>query len=515
MCDIAWGSLEVGAAPSAFGAPEAMSMCTSSLSNTVRVAYPSELCLTVQEQTIEELSEYGEIARIDTSLGLVMGSVLVTYFDVRSAVQVLATLPGMAEPSPSSQLDFRIVSISLASFAEAVGMEGGFDRYGEVASYSMDQGEALVEYFDMRAAQRLLMAAGPHGKATPPAWIQTPWPMEAFPGSTTPEVAFNSDGSPFGFGPPGLADSRRAASEACAFGAEYASSAKEVGAIGQDGGRDKSLAAAPGRSRVARVKATTTDFSVYEIRPEQVISGEDQRTTVMVRNLTGPNARADFITFLEQGGLGERYNFFYMPCKEHRNSPAGFAFVNFATASDVLKLHSLASSDGVWQRTTRDPNVKPLAVSFARFQGEEELKRHFSSSVVMREQDPKKRPIFLSTGTDAQDFCHTPKDDPPLSPGAQPEWLEKPSDEFAVGGEFSSDDLHAALDRGAREISELLKRMADGKADATPVRESAVDEAKVLDHEDWCPSKVPLDLMSVSANTAEHMIDVESSVLGA
>jgi len=82
-----------------------------------------------------------------------------------------------------------------------------------------------------------------------------------------------------------------------------------------------------------------------------------------------------------------------MPCKEHRNVPAGFAFVNFASPQDVHTLYG-AMASGLWREVCGNSPKKPPAVSYARFQGHEDLVQHFSLSVVLQEQDPEKRPIF-------------------------------------------------------------------------------------------------------------------------
>jgi hypothetical protein len=113
----------------------------------------------------------------------------------------------------------------------------------------------------------------------------------------------------------------------------------------------------------------------------------------MVRYLQGVCARNDFLLFLDKCGLGNRYSFFYMPCKEHRNIPAGFAFVNFASAHDVLTLHS-AVARGLWREVCGSSPTRAPAVSYARCQGHDSLVEHFSLSAVLHEQDPDKRPIF-------------------------------------------------------------------------------------------------------------------------
>jgi hypothetical protein len=146
------------------------------------------------------------------------------------------------------------------------------------------------------------------------------------------------------------------------------------------------------KHRVARTKITDKDFQKFDINPDAILRGADKRTTVMVRHLQGVCARTDFLSFLERCGLGNRYSFFYMPCKEHRNVLAGFAFVNFASPQDVHTLYGAVAS-GLWREVCGN-STKSLAVSYARFQGHEALVQHFSLSVVLQDQDPEKRPIF-------------------------------------------------------------------------------------------------------------------------
>ncbi|CAJ1442239.1 unnamed protein product [Effrenium voratum] len=94
-------------------------------------------------------------------------------------------------------------------------------------------------------------------------------------------------------------------------------------------------------NRPLRTKVSTKEFSKYDIDPDRIERGEDFRTTVMVRNVAGANARKEFLNFLEKCGLSERFTFFYMPCKEHRNVLAGFAFVNFVAPTMIGNLAAL------------------------------------------------------------------------------------------------------------------------------------------------------------------------------
>jgi len=141
-----------------------------------------------------------------------------------------------------------------------------------------------------------------------------------------------------------------------------------------------------------REKVNSKDLAKFDIVPGKVRSGEDTRTTVMVRNIPKACTRERFVELLSQFGLGESYTFFYMPFDKNRNIHCGFAFVNFRMPYDVLTLHeglstaSLRGSNG---------NAAPPAVSYARLQGQEQLMKHFSLSAVMYDSDARKRPVFV------------------------------------------------------------------------------------------------------------------------
>jgi len=371
----------------------------SILSNTVCISDPSGQWPSVQQEVLK-FADYGEIARIDTSLALVLKRILVTFFDIRCAQHMLLQLGvGVAEPFPPAAHDCRTVRVEIAAFSQKAGTAGGFQRFGEVMNLTMYRDIAIVEFYDMRAAHALLVAAG--GSASP--WSMdhatqgasvSPAPSLSSGSATPPSALSTTAPTP----PSGFATLEELA-QVCtststigpsASGSPEGSSADSKSAAGQQTDKENAdkVAGRPLRTRVA-----SREFSKFDINPEKIERGEDARSTIMVRNLTGAQARANFLTFLEHCGFEERYTFFYMPCKEHRNIPAGFAFVNFLLPQDILMLHRCVEG-GLWHRVLGDCQPKTPAISYARFQGHEELARHFSSSAVLHEQDPEKRPIF-------------------------------------------------------------------------------------------------------------------------
>lgn len=387
-------------------------------STTVRISYPDGQCPETFEQAMAELSAFGEIARLDTSLSGVLGCILVTFFDVRCAQALTMQFPDRTEQFPQAAHDSRTVRVSMATFAENMGTIGGFHAYGEVASVSIAGEDAVIEFFDVRAAQRLLTtvsncnltglplpmmpprAAVPPNMAVPPAAL--------FPGATTGLCANKLSPSAF---------------HAALFPLAKAALLAEEGVYEEPLGEQHS-ANGKAANKPLRTKVSNKEFSKFEIDVDKIQNGKDLRTTVMVRNLSSPNARADFEKVLEACGLDQKYTFFYMPFKEHRNVYAGFAFVNFQSPTDVLALY-MALTKNTWKQIVgEESNTKVPAMSYARFQGHEELMSHFSSSAVLHDHDPTKRPLFRTASkaaNEAQDGTggtSTPKsnDNPQKAP---------------------------------------------------------------------------------------------------
>eukprot|EP00421_Protoceratium_reticulatum_P014224 CAMPEP_0168388700 /NCGR_PEP_ID=MMETSP0228-20121227/16586_1 /TAXON_ID=133427 /ORGANISM="Protoceratium reticulatum, Strain CCCM 535 (=CCMP 1889)" /LENGTH=195 /DNA_ID=CAMNT_0008401955 /DNA_START=70 /DNA_END=654 /DNA_ORIENTATION=- len=156
---------------------------TAGLSNTVCISDPHGEWPSVQAKTVKELSDIGDIARLDMSLTAVMKCILLTYFDVRCTQRVLMQLAGRTEPFPPAAHDCRVVQVHMAAFAEKVSLAsstGGFQQFGDVAHISMCGGDAIVEFYDMRAAQMLLTAS---------AGTAFPWVAPTVPGQQSAGIA--------------------------------------------------------------------------------------------------------------------------------------------------------------------------------------------------------------------------------------------------------------------------------------------------------------------------------------
>lgn len=163
----------------------------------------------------------------------------------------------------------------------------------------------------------------------------------------------------------------------------------------------------PGGAKVPgkpmRQKVNSKDLSKLDIVPEMVTSGEDTRTTVMIRNIPKFCSRDQFVELLDQCGLQGRYSFFYMPFDKRRNSHCGFAFVHFRAPQDVLNIHGNIQGALAQRCPSSGATSAPPVLSYARLQGEQQLARHFSLSAVMSDSDARRRPLFLGGCEDQVD----------------------------------------------------------------------------------------------------------------
>jgi len=146
---------------------------------------------------------------------------------------------------------------------------------------------------------------------------------------------------------------------------------------------------APGR---AAPKVVPARKHKTEEMPQNVpsVDGEEQRpvTTVMIRGIPC-SVSADFLmSFLNEAGLAEQYDFFYLPRAGRSISNLGYAFVNFAEPSLVQVC--ISALDGVSLDPKKSPKI--CSISAADIQGLEDLRKHFRRAAVSR---GNRGPIFL------------------------------------------------------------------------------------------------------------------------
>ncbi|KAJ1981189.1 hypothetical protein H4R35_000832 [Dimargaris xerosporica] len=115
------------------------------------------------------------------------------------------------------------------------------------------------------------------------------------------------------------------------------------------------------------------------VRYERIMSGEDNRTTFMIRNIPNKYTQKMLIDLLNESHFGQ-YDFVYLRMDFTNHCNCGYAFVNFMDPRDKF------NSD------------KVCSIRYADYQGKDQLVEHFRNSNVML-MDPSYRPkIFYSSG---------------------------------------------------------------------------------------------------------------------
>jgi hypothetical protein len=225
--------------------------------------------------------------------------VLVTYYDVRCAQKVLLSMAGRTGPFPPELHDCRVVLVKMAPLLEKVpdmATNGGFSQFGEIAHISMSGGEALVEFYDMRAAQMLLATAG--GAASP--WLPSGSAAQGFPGvgggcglagqfvaSTTGFGAAGVDVPSVGTPVPPAAEAALLHCIQSGHSAPTQSGDSPTNGTPTNDVVEKPRQADRMNNRPVRAKITNKDFQKYDIDAEKIQRGEDPRTTVMSEILRG------------------------------------------------------------------------------------------------------------------------------------------------------------------------------------------------------------------------------------
>ena len=253
----------------------------SGASNTVAVHLQADF-----PEATTLFSRFGDIARLDTTLSAVTGLVFVTFFDVRVAQKVLQHFGALAEPYPSAARDFRAVSISPKVIADLRDQVGQLHGYGEIAGISLCEEEIAVEFYDMRAAQRVTMLipasrpicqvsqAAAQGQEIQGQSSQIPEPFCDSAESLPPAEWVQE--------PLGLAS------------VPLTSKESETPATPPSKGGRKWQ----GNGKPVREKMGMEDLQKFDIVPDKIRSGEDTRTTVMVRNIPKELRLTKCLTFV-------------------------------------------------------------------------------------------------------------------------------------------------------------------------------------------------------------------------
>ncbi|KAJ9685930.1 hypothetical protein PVL29_015017 [Vitis rotundifolia] len=155
------------------------------------------------------------------------------------------------------------------------------------------------------------------------------------------------------------------------------------------------------RGRTRRVENSGNQIDSkkqYQLDLDKIISGEDTRTTLMIKNIPNKYTSKMLLAAIDENHRGT-YDFLYLPIDFKNKCNVGYAFINMVSPSHIIPFYE-AFNGKKWEKFNSE---KVASLAYARIQGKAALVTHFQNSSLMNE-DKRCRPIlFHSEGQETVD----------------------------------------------------------------------------------------------------------------
>lgn len=140
------------------------------------------------------------------------------------------------------------------------------------------------------------------------------------------------------------------------------------------------------------------DKKQFELDLERIMKGEDNRTTLMIKNIPNKYTSKMLMAAIDERHRGT-YDFIYLPIDFKNKCNVGYAFINMTEPRHIVPFYE-SFNGKKWEKFNSE---KIASLAYARIQGKSALIAHFQNSSLMNE-DKRCRPIlFHSEGPNAGD----------------------------------------------------------------------------------------------------------------
>ncbi|XAR48245.1 hypothetical protein NMG60_11031000 [Bertholletia excelsa] len=129
----------------------------------------------------------------------------------------------------------------------------------------------------------------------------------------------------------------------------------------------------------------------FELDLERIIQGEDNRTTLMIKNIPNKYTSKMLLAAIDERHKGT-YDFIYLPIDFKNKCNVGYAFINMTAPSMIIPFYQTFNGKK-WEKFNSE---KVASLAYARIQGKAALIAHFQNSSLMNE-DKRCRPILFNT----------------------------------------------------------------------------------------------------------------------
>ncbi|KAK7340793.1 hypothetical protein VNO77_21506 [Canavalia gladiata] len=145
------------------------------------------------------------------------------------------------------------------------------------------------------------------------------------------------------------------------------------------------------RSRRNEGVSNLVDKKQYELDIDHIERGEDNRTTLMIKNIPNKYTSKMLLATIDERHKGT-YDFVYLPIDFKNKCNVGYAFINMTNPSLIIPFYQVFNGKK-WEKFNSE---KVASLAYARIQGKAALIAHFQNSSLMNE-DKRCRPILFNT----------------------------------------------------------------------------------------------------------------------
>lgn len=143
--------------------------------------------------------------------------------------------------------------------------------------------------------------------------------------------------------------------------------------------------------RRSEANNNNADKKQFELDLGRISRGEDNRTTLMIKNIPNKYTSKMLLTAIDESCRGT-YDFLYLPIDFKNKCNVGYAFINMIDPGQIIPFHQ-AFHGKKWEKFNSE---KVAVLAYARIQGKSALIAHFQNSSLMNE-DKRCRPILFHT----------------------------------------------------------------------------------------------------------------------
>ncbi|XP_057728407.1 protein MEI2-like 1 isoform X2 [Arachis stenosperma] len=143
--------------------------------------------------------------------------------------------------------------------------------------------------------------------------------------------------------------------------------------------------------RRSEANTNSADKKQYELDLGRILRGEDNRTTLMIKNIPNKYTSKMLLAAIDEQCRGT-YDFLYLPIDFKNKCNVGYAFINMIDPGQIIQFHQ-AFNGKKWEKFNSE---KVAVLAYARIQGKAALIAHFQNSSLMNE-DKRCRPILFHT----------------------------------------------------------------------------------------------------------------------